>query len=641
MTWSFRTKPRNEKIRNPIQGEFFATDAIAGPAQALIRESIQNSLDAASGAGPVQMRIYLATGDDALPSERIAALFKGAWPHYTAPGNGLRDPPNERVPCPYLVIEDFATRGLTGDPAQSEPYATPNPFFLFFRAEGLSAKDGIQLGRWGIGKFVFPRSSQISTHFGVTVRHDDKRRLMLGAATLKAHRIAGVTDIYSPDGLYGVEADDGFVMPIDDATEIDGFCELFGLQRGSKPGLSVVVPFVDPEITFDGLLSASVKDYFLPVLDGRLEITVADRTRSVALNTVSLEQTVAEFASQVGPAIQSYVKLARWASSLKAEDRITLLTPDPARAVKWTDALVPPAAMEQLRERLSVRQTIAVRVPVTVRERNKAPVQSHFDIYLAPDKTSDGRPLFVREGIIISDVRGARARELRAMVVVADRSLATMLGDSENPAHTQWQKDSSNFRGKYIYGPSVIDFITTSVGELLAIVTHSAQEADPSLTIDFFSIEPPDDNDDDTEETDRRRRRPRRGDESDDSEVKIEPRPTSIRVTRVPRGFSVQPGSRPPPVPFLVEVKCAYDVRSGNPLKKWDPADFKLGSSEVPIECDGGVRIEKIKGNWVLLRVVDDEFTASVTGFDELRDVFVRAEVHAGTGGGANADQEA
>jgi hypothetical protein len=31
--WVFRKKTPAEKIRNPIQGEFFATDAISGPAQ--------------------------------------------------------------------------------------------------------------------------------------------------------------------------------------------------------------------------------------------------------------------------------------------------------------------------------------------------------------------------------------------------------------------------------------------------------------------------------------------------------------------------------------------------------------------------------------------------------------------------------
>ena len=46
MKWHFRPYAPGEKTRDPIQGEFFATDAIRNPAEALIREGIQNSLDA-------------------------------------------------------------------------------------------------------------------------------------------------------------------------------------------------------------------------------------------------------------------------------------------------------------------------------------------------------------------------------------------------------------------------------------------------------------------------------------------------------------------------------------------------------------------------------------------------------------------
>ena len=156
--WYFRRKAPGEKIRNPIQGEFFATEAIEGPGEALVRESVQNSLDARAGNGPVSVRIRLATGPQALPGSDVADLFGPAWPHYGASGNGLHAAPRRGDPCPYLLIEDFGTRGLTGDPQQSDPDPAPgsrNPFFLFFRAEGLSAKGGTDLGRWGIGKFVF------------------------------------------------------------------------------------------------------------------------------------------------------------------------------------------------------------------------------------------------------------------------------------------------------------------------------------------------------------------------------------------------------------------------------------------------------------------------------------------------------
>lgn len=642
--WTFRKKRRDEKIRNPIQGEFFATEAIEGPAQALVRESIQNSLDAAAEprSEPVRVRIFLGRDEAALHGAQLAPLFKGAWAHYKAKGNGLRDVPDPEGPCPYLVVEDFGTKGLTGDPAQSEEQPGPaNPFFLFLRAEGLSGKEGLELGRWGVGKFVFPRSSQVSTHFGVTVRSTDKRRFLFGAITLKAHRISGEEGMYSPDALYGVPDDDGFVMPIEDRWQIDEFSRLFRLERADEPGLSVVVPYVDPDITFEGLLQSAVKDYFLPVLAGKLIITVADARRSVKLTADSLAEEAARFAAEIGKTTLGHIQLARWMSSVADTERIVLAAPDPRRAARWSNELVSAETIATLRGKLSSRVPVAVRVPLTVREKGKPPITSYFDMYLEADGHSEGRPLFVREGIIISDVRGARVREVRSLVVVEDRPLAAMLGDSENPAHTQWQKDSSNFKGKYTYGKAIIDFVTSSVAELFRIIAQTEQQPDPSLTVDFFSLKLPEDSGE-VEETEQPRHHPRPGHESpaDPSELPP-PRPSTININRIPRGFSVQNGSYAPQAPYLIEVRCAYDVRSGNPLKRWNPADFQLGSAEIAIEPEGDVVVKKASGNWLLLQITGSSFGVRVTGFDEARDVFVRARVHAPAEEGVDADQAA
>lgn len=637
--WCFRRKAAGEKIRNPIQGEFFATDAIEGPAQALVRESVQNSLDARNGDGPVQVHITLAAGDDALPSSAVAGLFSEAWPHYAARGNGLQAPPAPGSPCPFLLVEDFGTKGLSGDPTQGDPDPDPdrkNPFFLFFRAEGLSAKTGTELGRWGIGKFVFPRSSLASTHFGVTVRHDDQRRMLLGAVTLKAHRVEGEDAMYSPDGLFGLPSDDEFVSPIEDAVAIDDFCRLFRVTRTSEPGLSVVVPFVDPDITFEALLHASVKDYFLPIMDARLEITVTAGASTVRLAADTLDQVVAEHRAVLGDALHAFVGLARAAIGTKEVDRIVLGTPDPNRAAKWSDDLISATALEALRARFAAREVAAIRVPVTVRPKSGGALPSWFDVFLLPDKNSDGRPVFVREGIIVSDVRGRRAREVRALVVVENKTLATMLGDSENPAHTQWQKDGSNFKGRYIYGTAVIGFVTESVGELLAIVNRRTKEADPSLTVDFFSVEPPEESEE-TEEADAQRRKQKRGPEGPNGEIVIPPRPTRIRIVRSNGGFMILPGSAPPSTPYLIQVRCAYDVRAGNPLKKWDAADFAFGAGGLPITCEGSTSVVIAKNNSVVFRVDGPEFRAGVIGFDVNRDVFVRAETSEVTDAGPQA----
>src|SRR5205814_895981 len=70
-----------------------------------------------------------------------------------------------------------------------------------------SDKEQGDRGRWGVGKFVFPRSSRVSSFWAVTVRHGDLRRLLMGRAILKTHAIDGRR--FVADGYFGEEGDVG------------------------------------------------------------------------------------------------------------------------------------------------------------------------------------------------------------------------------------------------------------------------------------------------------------------------------------------------------------------------------------------------------------------------------------------------
>src|SRR5262245_23237028 len=160
--WHFNVLRRGDRIRDPIQGEFFASESIDGPAEAVVREGIQNSLDANPRdpsdqpvSTTVRVRIFVSGADGALSGSRLRPYMEGAWEHLHAERNGLHEPPGEGAPCPFLVVEDFCTTGLTGDPGQWEDRpGVGNPFFYFFRAEGRSQKGEDYRGRWGVGKAV-------------------------------------------------------------------------------------------------------------------------------------------------------------------------------------------------------------------------------------------------------------------------------------------------------------------------------------------------------------------------------------------------------------------------------------------------------------------------------------------------------
>jgi hypothetical protein len=128
MEWHFAKYRPDETTCDPIVGEFFSTDAIDNPAQALVREGIQNTLDAGRGE-PVHVRVYCGYLKE--PS-RIEFWLGGAWDHYSVPQNGLGNLPERFSEMPFLAFEDLGTSGLQGDVEQ--PFDLPgkkNSFYYF------------------------------------------------------------------------------------------------------------------------------------------------------------------------------------------------------------------------------------------------------------------------------------------------------------------------------------------------------------------------------------------------------------------------------------------------------------------------------------------------------------------------------
>src|ERR1043166_995118 len=190
-SWHFRTMEPAEVHVDPVHDEFFKAQDLA---DALVRESIQNSLDARipRSRAPVRVRFRFGVGDPDAASE----YFVGLEPHLQASTKTMHTIlPRRDEPMPYLLVEDFGTRGLTGDP-HVDPELEPdgeekNDFFYFWRNVGRSNKGEVDRGRWGLGKAVFTVPSLIRTIFGLTRRFDDDRALLLGQSVLRTHVIGG------------------------------------------------------------------------------------------------------------------------------------------------------------------------------------------------------------------------------------------------------------------------------------------------------------------------------------------------------------------------------------------------------------------------------------------------------------------
>jgi len=622
-----------------MQGEFFAANT--NIASSLIREAIQNSLDARLKNGglhektPVKIRIFFSGSESSLPWSRVKPFFNEAWGHYTAGNSGLSSCPEQNEPCKFFVIEDFNTTGLNGDIRQfiSPINGEQNSFYSFFRAEGQSNKRHTDRGRWGVGKFVFPKASRIKTFFGLTVRDEDQKKYLVGQTILKSHRVNNVA--YTPDGWYGGSVEihydenktDSLHMPVDREEHrllVDGFCEAFRIQRQTEPGLSIIVPFIDEDIDGKDIVKAVLNDYFWPILTGELFVSIELSDQMYNIERGSLEKFSEQFKDERTVEIKARIELAKWATEVRQDEFITIHSPRPTVPPKWTEELISSELQVQLRKKLEAEDRIAIRIPITIRERQKESKynETYYNVFLQrhPD-AKNGEPVFIREGLIIPDVRCKETHGTVALVIADEPVIADFLGNAENPAHTDWHANSENFKDRYIYGYQTLSFIKNTISSIINIIDESSSNEDRTLLLDFFSIPAP-------SEGPKRQCEIKTDNIGDESEKPIVPEiPTPLKpykVSKVQGGFTISNGDKTISVPATLDIKVFYDRRGGK--AKYSPHDFRLNKS--PIETTGkNVKLLGVKDNLLKVEILEQDFRLTVKGFDIKRDLLVKPSI--------------
>ena len=624
------------KVREPSLLEHFANSTFETQSQILIREAIQNSLDAAIRVNkirqrPVKVRIYVSGKSAALSPSKAQKWFGEIFPHLKALKKPLRNAPLENEPCSFLTFEDFNTRGLFG--AYDRNYAEDgedNAWVYFFHKEGDTSKQESDRGRWGIGKVVFPGSSRIHTFIGFTVREDGKK-LLMGQAMLHSRNLN--QERYLPDvWLCAPPHPDKPWMPIETTSLIKDFCNDFHLDRSSETGFSIVIPYVeqgnkdsdDLGITFETIQDSVIADYFLAILRGDLVVTLASPERTSVIEKESLETLVKKSQSKLITKRNDEINLAIWATRSDVEHVPIGLHSDD-NSVKWENSMITNELRETLKQKLQSYDPIAIRVPVQIRTKSGNATNSHFDVYMKlSDNLQGRRPMFIREGLIIPDIKvSSLPSKVRALVIAQDGGIASLLGDSENPAHTEWQSKSSNFKDKYFYGPSYLRFVIESAGEISRMLLNNEEEENPDLLLDIFSLPT-----EIEEETKKRRRTKPNGNETSTAPKPPKGRPVLLRIEKWGSGFLIRSHSENSPTPQRVSVRVAYDVRNKDPFASWSPADFKLSDMASSAEQADPIGLD---GNRMLFEIKGHDFKLTFEGFDPRRDLKIEARVEGET----------
>lgn len=621
--WRFRRMQPGEMNIDPIEGEFFSTEALDSLSDALVREAIQNSLDARFGEEGVRLRLLFSTGA-ATPEARY---FDGLWPHLSAPGSGVSALPNRDGSLDYLLIEDFGTRGLQGDPSQSEDQDLNEPdsrndFYYFWRNIGRSRKGLSDLGRWGLGKTVFPAASRLNAFLALSVRADDQRCLLMGQSVLRIHKVRG--ERHYPYGYFG-DFEGDFSHPVEDAPLLERFRQDFGLARTAEPGLSVLLPWPDADITPESVLGSVIRHYFAPILAGDLVVEIVTDSGSERLDATTLSQVLPVTRSldlEESSRLARLVELTRFGQTLPREEHIRLPAPLEGSAPRWRTSCLEGAPVD-LSDRFDAGRPLAFTVPVWVKPADEEPVLSEFDVYLERDETlirADEH--FLREGITVAGVRGALPKGIRGIVFARDPPLAALLGDAENPAHTEWQERSPKFKNRYRHGPFTLRYVRNAPREIVRALTRPAAGRNERLLQHLFSLEVP---------TEAEIIEPERGLRTE-AGPGTSPGPgavdasggasTPFALMKINGGFCLS-GAGNGELPRHAAVQVAYEVRRGNPFSRYQPPDFDLNEAPISVLAEGA-SVERREGNLLVLQVHDADFRLSVEGFDPHRDIRVR-----------------
>jgi hypothetical protein len=618
--WHFREMDRGEINVDPVHDEFFKAQDLA---DALVREAIQNSLDARRGHSRVRVRFRFAVDEEALPPEVAAKYLRGLQSHLDAVAPHLQSAlPDLDGPMPFLLIEDAGTRGLTGnpgsDPEIDEDSGTRNDFYYFWRNVGRTGKGEMDRGRWGLGKAVFSVSSRIRTIFGLTLRADDERRLFLGQSVLKTHVLEGRRR--APYGFLAHIGDDSFPHALGQTAMLYEFGTDFGLQR-EEPGLSIVVPFHrDEDLRFEPIIASVVRQYFYPITRGDLVVTVEENGVVETIRTGTIDAIANQYAP--GDHLARLCALTQWSMLLHDEEWIQI--PEPAAgAPKWRDDAIEPEQLELLRQRFDAGDRLAFRVHVPVRRKRSRAASSHFAVILEKDEElKRGEHHFIRRGITIPDVKSLRDKPVRAVLIADDDALSTFLGDAENPAHSDWSERNDKIRNFYENGPSTLRYVKNAITQLAALVSTPPAGRAPDLLAEIFSVTIPLDGD----SSGVRRPQPALSDAAATaaaSHIPIKPPEQRIRITPVPGGFALRGSGSVSDVGVTFLAEVAYRTRSGNPFRKYNQFDFTIGGDGLSLTGEGAT-VRAVAGNRLEFLATHPDFHLALTGFDARRDLMVR-----------------
>lgn len=631
-SWTFREVPAGIKNRNPVQDEFFNSSEALTEISSLVRESIQNSLDAlqSNSSSPVLLKFRLSE----IPTHIMNKYFDGLEHHLEQGIPGGHQNFKDKS-CKYLIVEDFNTTGLLGDSRKDQlakgDIPSKNSYHFFVWAEGSSAKIEGNRGRWGIGKIVFPRLSNIKTFFVLSRRNPSDApcksdEILIGMSTLRGHSLNGKN--YQPDGWWANFSNDQEV-PVPVTKEIvEEFKRDWKVQRQKENGLSILIPFVPDFITKELIRDCVIRDYFIAIIQGLLEVEISDSNHSFILNKSNLRNECENLGhderianSKTKEEMLHLIDMVQDIEKKTSSEIVIDLDKDFPN--KWNSISLDPKVAENATGLLDIGETIQCRVKVEIPFKSSESINDTFDVYIKKVLDSRTSAVYSREGIVIPSANPTLIRDHLVLVISKNGPLANLLADAEGPAHEKWSEKTDKFRSNYIItkGGQVLTFVRKSPVELIYKIRGAGSDRDSTAFSSFFPL-PGSKSLGNSGQSEKRQDSGTRP--ADPVKVVVATSPQQFLIDESPNGFSIKStADNPGLIGKRIYVRIAYKVRSGDSFLKWQSEDFDV--SEKKPRLDGCLLLDSV-GNQIVIEITGRKFKAIWSQFDPIRDLDIKAE---------------
>ena len=285
--WYFGVEAGRDDGPNDAMAQNFRDEA---PWASLIRESIQNSLDAVcDGSQPVRVEfLFKELSRASFPNfYELEYHIRGCLNYYPNNQNAQRkfEPmlrffndgrEDEEKKLGYIKVSDFNTKGMN-----YVKDATDSPFYAFVQAAGVTVKsDSASGGSYGFGKAAYFNISPISTIL-VSTRTVDNNQFFEGVSALCTHKCDNVK--YTSVGFYSnnerepISKNDKIPVPF----------------RRTEPGTDVLIMGIDQagETDFTEMIEAVIRNFWLAIQSNKLEVKIGD----YEINRDTLESLMSKY----------------------------------------------------------------------------------------------------------------------------------------------------------------------------------------------------------------------------------------------------------------------------------------------------------------------------------------------------------